>query len=151
MKARQRATRQTILGQSPRKASPKAQRLNEKNQDRLPGLKFSSEIEKFKRGTHQTPIFYGEFRRSRFRKMGCPYKKKNDTSNPPPFQNPPPPKTRNFMCVGVFQQKEPKNARRPQNRCCHFRPQKCGRKNYQHQAFSERLNISSEVEIFKRD
>ena len=29
---------------------------------------------------------------------------------PPPLQTPPPPKTRNFMGVGVFQQKEPKLA-----------------------------------------
>ena len=39
----------------------------EKNQDRPPGLKFSSEIEDFKRATHQTPKFFGgEFRRSGF-------------------------------------------------------------------------------------
>ena len=31
------------------------------NQDRPPGLKFSIEIEKFKRATQQTPIFCGEF------------------------------------------------------------------------------------------
>ena len=35
----------------------RAQRLN-KNQDRPTGLKFSSEIENFKRATHQTPIFF---------------------------------------------------------------------------------------------
>ena len=32
-----------------------------------PGLKFSSEIEHFKRATHQTPYFCGEFWRSRFK------------------------------------------------------------------------------------
>ena len=48
----------------------------EKFQDRPLGLKFSSEIEtngisseieNFKRATHQTPIFVGEFSRSRFK------------------------------------------------------------------------------------
>ena len=33
----------------------------EKIQDRSLGLKFSSEIENFKRATHQTPIFCGDF------------------------------------------------------------------------------------------
>ena len=37
----------------------------EKIQDRPPGLKFSSEIENFKRAAQHTPIFCGEIRRSR--------------------------------------------------------------------------------------
>ena len=41
------------------------------------------------------------------------------------------------MGMGIFQQKEPKNARRPQNWCSQFRPQNCGRKFYGHHAFSE--------------
>ena len=41
--------------------SPKGPKI-EKIQDRPPGLKFSIEIENFKRATHQTPIFFcGEF------------------------------------------------------------------------------------------
>ena len=39
---------------------PKGPKI-EKIQDRRPGLKFSSEIENFKRATQQTPIFCGEF------------------------------------------------------------------------------------------
>ena len=38
---------------------PKGPKI-EKIQDRPPGLKFSIEIEVFKRATHQTPIFCGE-------------------------------------------------------------------------------------------
>ena len=41
-------------------AYPKGPKI-EKFQDRPPGLKFSSEIENFKRAAHQTPIFCGEF------------------------------------------------------------------------------------------
>ena len=44
-------------------AFPKGPKI-EKIQDRPPGLKFSSEIEIFKRATRQTPIFCGEFWRS---------------------------------------------------------------------------------------
>ena len=40
--------------------TPKGPKI-EKIQDRPPGLKFSSEIENFKRATHQTPIFCWEF------------------------------------------------------------------------------------------
>ena len=43
-----------------RQEIPKGPKI-EKIQDRPPGLKFSSEIETFKRVTHQTPIFVGEF------------------------------------------------------------------------------------------
>ena len=42
---------------------PKGPKI-EKIQDRPPGLNFSIEIENFKRATHQTPIFCGEFWRS---------------------------------------------------------------------------------------
>ena len=42
---------------------PKGPKI-EKIQDRPPGLKFSIEIEIFKRATHQTPIFVGGFWRS---------------------------------------------------------------------------------------
>ena len=38
----------------------------QKNKDRPPGLKFSSEVENFKRATHQTLLFGGELRRPRF-------------------------------------------------------------------------------------
>ena len=57
-----------IPGQSPDKSGNsrkigKGQNLKgpkiEKNQDRPPGLKFSIEIETFKRATQQTPIFVG--------------------------------------------------------------------------------------------
>ena len=41
-------------------AFPKGPKI-EKIQDRPPGLKFSIEIEIFKRTTQQTPIFSGEF------------------------------------------------------------------------------------------
>ena len=44
------------------KGSLRAQRLK-----KFKILKFSSEIENFKRATHQTPIFCGEFRRSRLK------------------------------------------------------------------------------------
>ena len=40
---------------------PKGPKI-EKIQDRPPGLKFSSEIENFKRASHQTPIFVGNSR-----------------------------------------------------------------------------------------
>ena len=50
---------------------------------------------------------------------------------------PPPPKRAILWAYGVFQQKEPKHARRPLNWGSHFRPQNCGRKSYGHQAFSE--------------
>ena len=40
--------------------NPKGPKI-QKIQDRPPGLKFSSEIENFKRTAHQTPIFFGEF------------------------------------------------------------------------------------------
>ena len=46
--------------------APKGPKI-EKFQDLRPGLKFSSEIENFKRATHQTPIFCGEFWRSRLK------------------------------------------------------------------------------------
>ena len=39
---------------------PKGPKI-EQIQDHPPGLKFSSEIEMFKRATHQTPYFCGEF------------------------------------------------------------------------------------------
>ena len=54
-----------------------------------------------------------------------------------PFQETPNPlpKRRNLMGMGFFQQKEPKNARRPSNWRSHFRPQNCGRINYGHEAF----------------
>ena len=45
------------------KTIPKGPKI-EKIQDRPPGLKFSIEIENFKRATQQTPIFCGEFWRS---------------------------------------------------------------------------------------
>ena len=41
------------------------------------------------------------------------------------------------MGMGVFRQKEPKNARRPLNWRSHFRPQSCRRKFYGRRAFSE--------------
>ena len=44
-------------------SAPKGPKI-EKIQDRPPGLKFSIEIENFKRATRQTPIFCGEFWRS---------------------------------------------------------------------------------------
>ena len=69
------------------------------------------------------------------------HKNKIGTSTPPlpPFhKNHDPPKRRNFMGIGAFfQQKEPKNARRPQNWHSHFRPQNRGRKFYGHEAFSD--------------
>ena len=42
------------------KKDPKGPKI-EKIQDRPPGLKFSIEIENFKRATQQTPFFCGEF------------------------------------------------------------------------------------------
>ena len=41
------------------------------------------------------------------------------------------------MGMGVFQQKELKFARRPQNRRSHFPPQNYGRKFYGHHVFSD--------------
>ena len=55
------------------------------------------------------------------------HKNKIGTSTPP-LKKPrtPPSERRNYMGMGVFQQKEPKNARRPQNWCSHFRPRIAG-------------------------
>ena len=54
---------------------------------------------------------------SLFRKIPAPIKIKLALLPPPlsikPQHPPPPPKTQNFMGMGVFQKKEPKNARRP--------------------------------------
>ena len=44
--------------------------------------------------------------------------------------------------MGVCQQKEPKNARRPSNWRSHFRPQNCGRKFYGHHALSDEKAVN---------
>ena len=52
-----------------------------------------------------------------------------------PFK-PPPPQTTNFMGMGVFQQKNQKMPGGPQN---------CGRKNYGHDAFSDKRTGGSKA------
>ena len=69
-------------------------------------------------------------------------------TSPPPCkktQHPPPPKRRIFLGMGVFQQNEPKNARRPYNWRSIFWPQNCGRKNYGHEASSDSCPRTEEV------
>ena len=55
------------------------------------------------------------FKHYKIRKNPHAHKNKIGTSTPPPSKknHDPPPKRRNFMGMGVFQQKEPQNARRP--------------------------------------
>ena len=48
-----------VLGLHEEIGVPKGPKI-EKNQDRPPGLKFSIEIENFKRATQQTPFLGGE-------------------------------------------------------------------------------------------
>ena len=91
--------------------------------------------------TSRMALAHFNFRELNHRKNPHAHKNNIGTSTPPFPKSPrPPPKTRNFMGVGVFQQKEPKNARCPQNWRSLFRPQNYGRNNYGHEAFTETSN-----------
>ena len=72
----------------------------------------------------------------KLRKIPAPIKIKS--ALPPPQTQIPPPKTRNFMDMEVFLQKERRNSRRPSNWHRHFRPQNCGHEFYEHEDCSEK-------------